>query len=368
VTDSFSVLIDVDGAGAHPGAWRLEPAGLAELLSARYVTRAVRAAERAGFSAVTFEDHPLTATQTDGFTTRTDAVLRASLNAPLTSSIGLIPVVHAIYNEPFHVATQLATLDTASLGRAGWIAEADADAAIAASYGREPLAAELAGEELSDVVTTVRRLWDSWEDDAVIRDVETGRYLDRQKLHYADVVAHRFFVKGPSIIPRSPQGQPPVFAAAGTAAEIDAALLDAPIAEAGGLVDAVSDAVGTARSWHGERTKVLLQLEVVLDRAGQSGAERLQTLDARTPWGGTHRARYVGTARGLAELLTSLAVLVDGVRIFPAVLDADLEEIGRVVLPILRDSRVFTSPRAGSTLQDNLGLTRPDNLFVEAAQ
>lgn len=62
-------------------------------------------------------------------------------------------------------------------------------------------------DEAADFVEVVRRLWDSWEDDAVIRDVATGRYVDREKLHYIDFSGRSFSVKGPSITPRPPQGQ-----------------------------------------------------------------------------------------------------------------------------------------------------------------
>jgi len=65
-------------------------------------------------------------------------------------------------------------------------------------------------DEAGDFVEVVRRLWDSWEDDAVIRDVTTGRYVDRDKLHYIDFTGRCFSVKGPSITPRPPQGQPVV--------------------------------------------------------------------------------------------------------------------------------------------------------------
>lgn len=69
-------------------------------------------------------------------------------------------------------------------------------------------------DEAADAVEVVRRLWDSWEDDAIIRDVATGRYVDRDKLHYIDFVDKHFSVKGPSITPRPPQGQPVVAALA----------------------------------------------------------------------------------------------------------------------------------------------------------
>ena len=69
-------------------------------------------------------------------------------------------------------------------------------------------------DEAADAVEVVRRLWDSWEDDAVIRDAPTGRFVDRDKLHYIDFEGRFFRVKGPSIVPRPPQGNPLVVALA----------------------------------------------------------------------------------------------------------------------------------------------------------
>src|SRR5690606_9414999 len=72
---------------------------------------------------------------------------------------------------------------------------------------------ELVGEVFAEggaVVDAVRALWDSWEDDAEIRDVATRRFVDRDKVHRVDVETRWFSVRGPSIVPRSPQGQPVV--------------------------------------------------------------------------------------------------------------------------------------------------------------
>ena len=69
-------------------------------------------------------------------------------------------------------------------------------------------------DEAADAVEVVRRLWDSWEDDAIIKDVPTGRYIDRDKLHYIDFEGRFFRVKGPSIVPRPPQGNPLIAALA----------------------------------------------------------------------------------------------------------------------------------------------------------
>src|SRR6202034_3692434 len=69
-------------------------------------------------------------------------------------------------------------------------------------------------DEAADYVAVLRRLWDSWEDDAEIRDAATGRFIDTAKLHYIDFEGRWFSVKGPSITPRPPQGQPVVSALA----------------------------------------------------------------------------------------------------------------------------------------------------------
>jgi alkanesulfonate monooxygenase SsuD/methylene tetrahydromethanopterin reductase-like flavin-dependent oxidoreductase (luciferase family) len=134
--------------------------------------------------------------------------------APVTRHIGLIPVATVTHTEPFHVSKAIATLDFVSHGRAGWQVRVSGTQHEAELFGRRDVSGIDLFEEASDAVEVVRRLWDSWEDDAVIRDVSTGRYVDRDKLHYIDFTGKYFSVKGPSITPRPPQGQPVVAALA----------------------------------------------------------------------------------------------------------------------------------------------------------
>src|SRR5204862_1212101 len=121
----------------------------------------------------------------------------------------------------------IATLDYVSLGRAGVRVQVASSPEAAHHFGRrevpklsvatlaEPGAQRAVQElfdEAADYVEVLRRLWDSWEDDAEIRDVATGRFIDRDKLHYIDFEGRWFSVRGPSITPRPPQGQPVVAA------------------------------------------------------------------------------------------------------------------------------------------------------------
>jgi alkanesulfonate monooxygenase SsuD/methylene tetrahydromethanopterin reductase-like flavin-dependent oxidoreductase (luciferase family) len=228
----------------------------------------------------------------------------------------------------------------------------------------------------------VRDLWDSWEDDAVVRDVATGRYIDRERVHYVDFEGASFSVTGPLITPRPPQGQLVVLAADGDVAPGLERVGSGQASVAERLVDVtlvgaadVASAREAAADARGRSPLAGLDIEVVLDAGGRTGTDRLAVLNgstppgARSPWG-TGALRYVGDAAGLVALLTDLARTgpggrraVDGVRLLPAVLDVDLPVLARDVLPALRAARLTAAPRPGATLRESLGLLRPANRY-----
>ncbi|MGP0221423.1 MULTISPECIES: LLM class flavin-dependent oxidoreductase [unclassified Paenarthrobacter] len=352
------VALELDGDGAHPAAWRKALHDPQALLGGQRIRETVQAADIAGFHLATFKDSRVVDKGTTGIPVRLDAIQRAAFAAPVTRSLGLVPEAGTLFTEPFHLATQLASLDYSSHGRAGWLVNADNFAAEARSVGRTPLPGDEVISEAADVVQANRRLWDSWEDDAVIRDVATGRYLDRGKLHYADFEGERFAVKGPSIIPRPLQGQLVVFAPASLlpAVEADVALVSA------GTADDLAQAAQEAAAAGAQRTVV--ELDVILDARGQTAASRLAELDAHEKWQGG--ARYVGDPDGLVELLTALFAAADGVRLKPAVLDIDLPELARKVLPELHKSGLVTPPKPGTTLREIFRLPRPANRYAAA--
>jgi len=362
------LALELDGDGGHPAAWRKARHTPAELLDGTRVRGTVLAAESAGFHVATFADGPLTpaADSADGrdIPGRLNALQRAAFAGPVTASIVLVPEVDTVYTEPFHISTQLASLDYVSGGRAGWLVAASEQAADAAAVGRSLVPADGLGREAADSIEVGRRLWDSWEDDAVIRDVATGRYIDADKLHYVDFESGAgYSVKGPSIIPRPLQGQLPVLAPAGllgadqlSAGAADAVLVSAPTP--GLLASEIAEARAAAPA-----AAVIAELDVVLDARGQSAAGRLAELDAHTPWQSS-RARFIGTAAELTELLASVLETADGVRLHPAVLDVDLEELAQLVLPALRRRGVLAPQQPGATFRDLLGLPRPTSRYA----
>lgn len=371
------LILEADGAGSHPAAWRASRTAPATVLGPEQLRDVALAAESAGFHALSYADGPLP--EGADAQARLNALQRAAFVGPLTHAIGLLPEVDTVYTEPFHVATQLASLDYVSQGRGGWLLAASDDAREAAAVGRSVADGDRRRAEAGASVEANCRLWDSWEDDAVIKDVDSGRYLDADRLHYADFQAdlgdgEGYFVKGPSIIPRPLQGQLPVVAPADLVSEdgplspreVDAVLVSAP------SLESLRARLAEAREELGPRSEggpaVIAELDVVLDARGLSAADRLAALDAATPWA-SGRARFAGTAEELAETLADLLGLADGVRLHPAVLDTDLPELSALTLPLLRSRNLLQPTTPGGAFRAVLGLERAVNRYsTEAAR
>jgi alkanesulfonate monooxygenase SsuD/methylene tetrahydromethanopterin reductase-like flavin-dependent oxidoreductase (luciferase family) len=353
------LALEVDGSGAHPAAGSAASGSPDQAVHPAALRRTVRTAERAGFDLVTLDDSALPPVGSPPGPGRLEAGTRAAFVATTTERIGLAPTIPVTVTEPFHLATQLASLDHASRGRAAWVVTAPADTATLATIGADPLTPIQVQREVSDVIAAARVLWDSWEDDAVIKDVATGRYLDPDKVHHVDFRGSRFTVKGPLITPRPPQGQVLVLGAdgLGVTEQLDVALVAAlDLVTVGRRADAARRAGAPL---------VAAEVEVVLDstEAGR-GADRLASLDAVAPWPGGRRLRHVGSAAGLVDLLRELAGHVDGVRVFPAVLDVDGPALTERVLPALAAAGLHHPERTGATLRERLGLPRSPSRFA----
>ena len=341
------LALEIDGDGAHPAAWRRSAQTPERLLSPARWRTVGQAVENAGFTLVTLDDGIIPPNSAAGTVGRIGAMERAAFVAASTSVLGIAPVVSTSYAEPFHTSSQLATLDHISAGRAGWVVDISPASETAAAWGRALVLDHDAHHgQARDSVKVARDLWDSWEDDAVIRDVATSRYLDRNRLHYLDFTGETFAVKGPAIVPRPPQGQVVVFAREGLLSDdqVDVTLVLEP------------RRAGTSLTF--------AELEVALDTPEAPAVDRVADLGQCTPWPDRGRPRYLGAAEGLVRLLTDLAGRVDGVRLHPLVLDEDLGVLSRLVLPALSLANVVARPVAGTSLRTTLGLPRPANRFV----
>src|SRR4051794_3222616 len=330
------VGVALDRAGWHPAAWREDSARPADLLTADYWVDMARMAEAAGLDFLTLEDSLALQSsraafhdeRTDLVRGRLDAVMVAARVAPLTQRIGLIPTITVTHTEPFHISKAIATLDYVSLGRAGVRVQVSGRPHEAAHFGRREVpSVEDLFAEAGDYVEVLRRLWDSWEDDAEIRDVATGRFVDRDKLHYIDFRGRWFNVKGPSITPRPPQAQPPVVALAHStlpyrfAAEHADLALITPMDAAD--VSRVLGELDATRAANDRRdVRVLADVVVFLAATDAEAQERKHRLDER--FGYTYRSDalvFVGTPDALADLIAEWSESgIDGFRVRPAAL------------------------------------------------
>ena len=129
--------------------------------------------------------------------------------AAVTEHIGLVGTLNATFNEPYELARQLASLDHLSGGRAGWNVVTSWDAFTGQNFRRGGfLTREERYTRAEEFVNTVRELWDSWAEDAVLADKASGRFLADEE---AGVFAHtgsQFDIDGRFTVPRSPQGRP----------------------------------------------------------------------------------------------------------------------------------------------------------------
>ncbi|MFA1545965.1 LLM class flavin-dependent oxidoreductase [Actinomadura chokoriensis] len=391
--------VALNDAGWHPAAWRDPAARPAGLFTAGHWTGLAAEAERGLLDFLTIEDSlglqssapAATDDRTDQVRGRLDAVLVAARLAPATTRIGLVPTTITAHTEPFHVSIGIASLDHASGGRAGWRPQvAGARLGDAAHFGRRAFPeagppwfatdegrAFIAGlfAEADDFVEVVRRLWDSWDDDAEIRDVATGRFLDRDKLHYIDFEGAHFSVRGPSITPRPPQGQPLVTALAHDVGPYEFAARGADVVyvtphsrpDAVTVIAQVREAERTVGRT-GDPLRVFADLVVFLDETPGAAAARKARLDGLDGAALASDAEiFTGTPGDLADLLLDWRDAgLDGFRLRPGVLPSDLTGITRGLVPVLQDRGAFRTAYEAATLRGHLGLARPAGRYAPA--
>ncbi|MDX1885503.1 LLM class flavin-dependent oxidoreductase [Mycolicibacterium sp. 120270] len=358
MTDHLHLAVALDGYGWHPEAWR-QSTDSEPVTSGGYWSRLAATAERGLLDFVTFDDglspqrRRRPGIEPRWLAGRPDAVLVASRVAPTTKHIGLIPVATVTHTEPFHISKAIATLDFVSHGRAGWQVRVSGAPHEAELFGRRDITGVDLFDEASDAVEVARRLWDSWEDDAEIRDAATGRFIDRDKLHYIDFVGEYFSVKGPSITPRPPQGQPVVTALAH----------QLPVYE---FAARSTDLVFITP--HDDES-----VRAIIDQVRQAGGADLKIYaDIYVTFSGTVDARsdalvFDGTPAELVDHLTRWQGFgLDGFRLRPAVNQTDLPVIVDDVVPLLQRAGVFrTAYTDGEHLRQRLGLPVAENRYAK---
>jgi FMN-dependent oxidoreductase (nitrilotriacetate monooxygenase family) len=203
--------VNITSTGRHPGAWRVQP-DPTSFVDIEFFREIARLAESGTFDAVFLsdgvalhEEPPL-----QPYQSLEPTVLLAAL-AATTEHLGLIGTASTTFNDPFNLARRIASVDHISHGRVALNVVTTYSSKAAANFGlTEQPDHEARYARAEEFVDVVCKLWDSWEDGAIVGDHTSGVFADPDLIHTIDHQGRHFSVRGPSIVPRSPQGRPVV--------------------------------------------------------------------------------------------------------------------------------------------------------------
>ncbi|CAH0236433.1 LLM class flavin-dependent oxidoreductase [Peribacillus simplex] len=198
------------GTGHHVASWRHPNANPKANMDIDYFKGLAQTAEKGLFDLLFLADSLSVAKDSHpNILTRFEPLTLLSYLASATSNIGLVSTASTTYEEPFNVARKFASLDHITSGRAGWNVVTTSLASTAVNFNKsEHLEHGLRYKRATEFVEVTKKLWDSWEDDTLVIDKETGQFIDESKFHEINHQGEFFSVKGPLNISRSPQGHP----------------------------------------------------------------------------------------------------------------------------------------------------------------
>jgi FMN-dependent oxidoreductase (nitrilotriacetate monooxygenase family) len=364
--------------GEHITGWRAPGSEPHAYLDLDYYTRFAQTAEAGRFATLFLADELYVWDRfrsgiDHGVNVRLEPFTLLSALSQVTSRIGLAATVSTTYNEPYHVARKLASLDHISAGRAAWNLVTSASDEEARNFGRDAhLEHGLRYRRGAEFVDVVTGLWDGWADDAFLFDKDSGVFADRAKLSVLDHRGEHFAVRGPLNIPRPVQGHPPLFQAGASEAgrELAGRTADAVFTLGGGSLEsgrALYDdykqrAIGAGR--RADDLKVLPWFSPIIGDTEAEAEERFRELAGLTP----ERvqvdllAHYLGTDLGERD--------VDE----PFVFDFDLEgfnqsKSGYQAIAALLAQRSYTIRElAWEVLRRRFTLGTPDTLATHLVE
>jgi FMN-dependent oxidoreductase (nitrilotriacetate monooxygenase family) len=277
--------------GHHEASWRLPESDPFAATDVSHYVNLARIAEQGTFDSLFLADSP----QLNGDVGRRplgvlEPLTLLTVLASATTRIGLIATASTSYNSPYNLARRFASLDHVTGGRAGWNVVTTATVEAARNFGLDDLPDHATRyARAGEFVDATRKLWDSWEDDAIVADKSAGVWGDQTKVHNT---AHRgefFSVQGPLNVPRSPQGHP--------------LLVQAGSSEDGrGLAAHYADAIFTAQQTIDEARTFYADLKARAFAAGRD-PDAVKILPGLVPVIGSTEAEAAAKERELDEAI-----------------------------------------------------------------
>jgi FMN-dependent oxidoreductase (nitrilotriacetate monooxygenase family) len=319
----------------HTGAWRYPGAWPDANFNFAHLKRLIQKLEAGKFDAFFMADHlavlnmPVNALKRSHTVTSFEPFTLLSALSQATDRIGLVATGSTTFDEPYHVARRFASLDHISGGRAGWniVTTSNPDAAL--NFGLDDHMEHderyRRAREFYDVVTG---LWDSFADDAFVRDVDIGIYVDPARMHVLGHKGKYLSIRGPLNIARPVQGWPVIVQAGASDAgrQLAAETAEAVFTGGGSLADAqklYADIKGRAEKAgrDPEHLKILPGAFVVVGDSVDEAKEKLALLDSRV--------HYDSAIASLSVILGTDASKFDPDGLLPEIPETNASQSGR---------------------------------------
>ena len=426
-------------AGHHRAAWRHVQTHDATETNVQHFIEIAKVAERGLFDMLFLADstapwgpYQLELQSRTNVACTFEPLTLLSALAMVTEKIGLVATSTSTFDEPYLVARKFASLDVISRGRAGWNLVTSTNEREAYNFGRTAHVAHADRyDRASEFADVVLGLWDSWDEDAFLRDRESGQYFDPEKMHYLHHKGKHFSVKGPLNVVRSPQGRP-ILVQAGSSEpgrqlsartadvvftvqqHLDKAqefsedvkrrgaafgrdpnsilimpglvpVVGSTLVEANRKLEQLNDLISSELGVAELSTIVGLDLSKFpidgplpdIPGTSQSQGRQKVTVELARRENLTIRQLYkkvvalrahltvAGTPEKIADTMEEWfrAKGADGFNIMPTMLPSGLTDFVDQVVPILQRRGLFRTSYEGSTLRENLGLTRPTSRY-----
>ena len=310
------------GSGGNMASWR-HPSSVPDgAVNIGYYKGMTRTAEDAKLDFAFFGDglyiseksHP-------NFLVRFEPLTLLAALSMVTTHIGLAATLSTTYSDPYTVARQFSSIDHLSDGRAGWNIVTSPLEGSAANYSKpEHPQHDLRYRMASEFVEVTKGLWDSWEDDAFIRDKESGVFIDPSKMHRLDHKGEFYSVQGPLNISRSKQGSP--------------VLIQAGSSEAGrGFAANIADAIFTGQATSSDAAGFYKDIKTRAKEAGRDPGQVLilpgcSPVVGATPQEAEAKYQEIANLVVIDDALNYLGRYFDDIDFSPYDLDEPFPDLG----------------------------------------
>jgi FMN-dependent oxidoreductase (nitrilotriacetate monooxygenase family) len=364
----------IDGVGWSYFGWRHPdiPANASENIN-YYVEKALQL-EKAKFDTIFLADvSHIGPGMIPHYLSMFEGVSILSALSMVTHSIGLTATIATSYADPFTVARQIASLDKISNGRAGWNAITSNPGGLA-NYSRTHLRKSDLYPLKEEFLEIVEGLWDSYEDDAFIRDKKSGVFFDPSKMHSLNYTGNYFSVDGPLNISRSRQGRPVISQAGTSSAFMDVAAKHAEVIMVPGdnfdYLKGFTTELKRRVENQGRSPKDLLIMpshSPIVGKTEKEALEKLREIESLMPIGHRlPRPQLMGTAENVAEKIEHwYREGVMDILLIRQDYPAGFEDFIKLVVPILQEKGIFKKEYEANTLRGNLELPYPENMYKE---